>query len=185
MSIERAKDLDAILKYCIDKRNKQVSVEEVKQELLTHQTDEYILSLYYTLADKEPKILYPKSGINKDSFYSNERTLAFLAQGGFTKLQEELEKENKRIEQQDIGLELSNKKQKWDLRFRYGALGFSVVNIIGTILTIIGTWITINDSLKSQQEKKDIESKLEKMQQRLNQIEKENLQTQKKRYLKY
>jgi hypothetical protein len=177
MTLKEAEDLDKILTYSLKVKHRvPLSIENLIEEVLPNENLEYANILFCILNNFDRKILNPLNSVVKNNcFWANEKALVLLNDGGFTKLYYDHEKDaiNERVLHDTNKASLD--KTKWDLKFRYGTLGFSIISVIATVLSGWGAFVSIKESLKSKENKQILELKIDSLDKKLKQIERYNL----------
>lgn len=137
---QQSRKLDNILSH-LEKSGKPSDLKTIKSELFPEDSFESCLSLFYILTEYYPRLLYPKTDINEDLFWTTEYVKGFLHKGGFTQLyNKEHEKAIRQDEKETLELEklkydVKNAKRIyktywWTFAFALIALGASIFNLI-------------------------------------------------------
>ena len=102
ISKEQATHLDLILQALNNsKRGEIQNLNDINAILLPYKSREYCLSLFYKLANFNPKLLYPENDLDENCFWATDYVSAFLHDGGFTALYDEAAKKQELISENE------------------------------------------------------------------------------------
>lgn len=141
----KSRQLDEILKKLLTLKN-PYNTHQMQKDLFPDESYEYCLSLFYILNDYNPSLLYPKTEVTFDCFWAREYVSAFLNNGGFSNIYDNIEQEDiKKQEYEKLNLE----KLKYDTKNAkrvYKTYWFTFV--IAIIALLISIYNLIKDLIK-------------------------------------
>ncbi len=134
---EQADHLDLIIKTAIQSPEKIRTVKQINEFLISNKSYDYCLSLYYILYEFSPSIIHHNS--RTDIFWITEYAIAFLHDGGFSKLYERASekqlKENLKQNQKDKSDALDYQIKHWTYKARYLPFFLSICALIVSIFS--------------------------------------------------
>jgi hypothetical protein len=130
---KESKDLDKILKFSLNARNKSLSTEYLKEELFPNEDESYSKKLFFILRDDCNNLLYPKSGVTHDCFWANPNAESFLIKGGFNKVFEVQQIQKTKDERKEKVDTLDFKIKTWQVKTKWYPHAVSTIALIFSV----------------------------------------------------
>lgn len=138
---KQSRQLDEILSQLLRNKGHATSVEIINKELFPNETFDSCLTLYYTLKEHYPPLLYPKDEVNDDCFWARDYVKAFLNSGGFSHIYDIGSQEIKRKEERDIleleKLKYDTKNAKRIFKTYWWTFGFALIALLISLYNLL------------------------------------------------